>query len=258
MKIPPLLALLGFISMIVAPSRGVAVVVTDGLLYLWSLEETTGTTSFDSIAGRNMESHGTPAVGVPGISGNAYAFDGTNDYLTAPSGPETFGAGDFTISAWVRTTASQTKVATLLHHKSSAGLFELALGYDGRAYFFARNDQTNNYVSLSGGVPLNDGQWHLISLVRQGDSAALYANSTIVDAESNPLLNTVSGMGGLYIGGRSQPGYYYKGTIDDVAIYSRALSPTEIASNAIPEPSTTILLFGGACAFLAARKRLGR
>ena len=256
MKISPLLALLGFISMIVAPSQGVAVVVTDGLLYLWSLDETTGTTSFDSIAGRNMESRGGPAVGVPGISGSAYAFDGTNDYLTAPSGPETFGAGDFTLSVWVRTTSSQTKLANLLFHQSSAGWFELTLQYDGRPYLFAQDYQTRAAVSLSGGMPLNDGQWHLLSLVRKGHSAFLYADSTLVASVSNELLNTVSGTGGLLIGGSSQG--YYKGTIDDVAIYSRALSPSEIASNAIPEPSTTILLLGGACAFLTARKRLGR
>jgi hypothetical protein len=241
-----------FVIVLVAatPAVGRATVVTDGLVYEWSLNEASGTTAVDAVSGRHMQDHGSPSRGVPGISGGAYAFDGVDDYLASASSLETFGSEDFTLSAWVRSSAPQDKVATILFHQSSAGWFELALSYDGKPYFFAQDYQTTGYISLGGGPRLTDGQWHLVSLVREGHSAYLYADALLVASGSNDLLGTVTGTSGLFIGGTSRQSYY-DGAIDDVAVYSRALSPNEIAANAVPEPMSLFLTIAGLCSIMS-------
>ena len=75
-------------------------------------------------------------MGVSGAVGTGYSFDGVNDYLSAPSAVEAFGTADFTLSAWVRATAPQDKVATILFHQSSAGWFELYLDFRGAPGIF--------------------------------------------------------------------------------------------------------------------------
>jgi hypothetical protein len=246
--------LIASFALLVTPPRADAVIITDGLLYEWTLDEIGGTTATDSIAGRDMQSFGGPTTGVPGIEGTAYSFDGTDDYLAAPSANETFGTGDFTICAWIRTSSPQTKVADIFLHQGDAGWFELYLNYDGTPAFYGQDYHTNGYFFADGTAPINDGRWHLVSLVRQGDSVFLYVGAQEVASVLIPQIQTLSGTGGLLIGGASY-GSHYLGLIDDVAVYDRALSPAEIASNAVPEPSAPVEVFGGIAGLLAIARR---
>jgi hypothetical protein len=72
---------------------------------------------------------------------------------------------------------------------------------------------------------ITDGQWHRIALVWDGTHRILYVDGVAVAEDAQPDLD--GSQMGLYIGtGKNmEPGTYFSGTIDDVRIYNRAVSP---------------------------------
>ena len=72
---------------------------------------------------------------------------------------------------------------------------------------------------------ITDGQWHRIALVWDGTLRILYVDGVAVAEDAQPDLD--GSQMGLYIGtGKNmEPGTYFSGTIDDVRIYNRAVSP---------------------------------
>src|SRR5204863_7600274 len=78
-------------------------------------------------------------------------------------------------------------------------------------------------------VPLNT--WtHLAATYDAVTGQSLYLNGVQV-ANVSPFGNIVTSIGPLRIGGNSIFGEYYVGTIDDVRVYNRALSQTEIMAD---------------------------
>jgi len=72
---------------------------------------------------------------------------------------------------------------------------------------------------------ITDGQWHRIGFVWDGLYRTIYVDSVAVAQDAQQDLRAFSN--GLYIGtGKNmEPGTYWSGLIDDVRIYSRAVSP---------------------------------
>jgi len=72
---------------------------------------------------------------------------------------------------------------------------------------------------------ITDGNWHRIGFVWDGSNRTLYVDSIAVAQEMQGSLESSSS--GLYIGTDKAmtPGTYFSGLIDDIRIYSRAVSP---------------------------------
>lgn len=206
-----------------------------GRIYHWRMNESNATVAVDSVSGRAAAVVGHPRMGQPGACGTAFAFDGTNDYLVTSQAFETFGHSNFTVTAWVRFTAEQTKVAPVFFINSSLGVFDLALNWEAKGYVFLRDNATWGYAELSGANRLDDGLWHCLAVVRCGHAASLYVDGSQDDSHTNALLDVVTGTGEMRIGGgNSNPINAYGGFVDEVAIYSRDLSPAEIADLSQP------------------------
>src|SRR5438045_7067833 len=78
-------------------------------------------------------------------------------------------------------------------------------------------------------VPLNT--WtHLAATYDAVTGQSLYVNGVQV-ANTSTTGNMITSIGPLRIGGNSIFGEYYVGTIDDVRVYNRALSQTEIMTD---------------------------
>jgi len=211
-----------------------------GLAGLWSADGTT----FD---GYNTD--GTLLGGAtyaPGISGQAFSFDGIsgafqdNSIYTPPSGRILYPFGA-TMEAWINTTHSSGTVMTDgggIDTQSGMGLFLqngqlVAIGSKGTAGQF-------NFELTSPGT-VNDGQWHLVAVTWNGTTSAggvtLYVDGVAVATGTAlaTLGNLVSGNNGasslLYFGGDPNlPLPYYKGLIDEVGVYSAALSASDVAT----------------------------
>lgn len=93
------------------------------------------------------------------------------------------------------------------------------------------NNQTNTLVASPTPIPLN--KWSHVAITYDGNTLKLYINGDLVHSKTSGLvLNTLSSSG-ISIGESfNANGYWnpFNGKIDDVAIYSRALSETEMKS----------------------------
>lgn len=122
-------------------------------------------------------------------SGGCFSFDGSGDYLTIPTSTNfDLGSGDFTVEMWVKT--SQTaNYATLLNREWGGspytGAWSLMLNG-------ATNVITLYCVDYSSGSPLitcsagaNDGGWHHIAWVRNGDVHTIYKDGVSIGSATN-------------------------------------------------------------------------
>lgn len=173
------------------------------------------------------------------VSNQAYNFDGTNDSISISDSSElNFGTGDFSISCWFNTTrtTAQTNgsMALIFKHNTSSPYqgyyFWVGSAGDsnqGKLYFRIR-DGTGS--SDSGYTPLayNDGNWHHAVAVRTGNVLKIYVDGTEVISTSVTSRN-VDNTGTLRLGQNNILGNdMFDGNMDEVRIYSRALTDYEI------------------------------
>ena len=157
-----------------------------------------------------------------GQVGRAASFDGDGDYVVVPS--LELGS-EFTISTWVNLDQDSNwndafgaeKRLSILSY--SDGHVTVAIG-DGASW---------DLVGDSPAGTTTPGTWQHWAVTYDGSTARLYVNAAETVSES---VTTAVPSSMYHIGGRYQNGsnYQFDGAIDDVRIYSRALSASEVQS----------------------------
>jgi hypothetical protein len=169
-----------------------------------------------------------------GNPNSAYAFDGWNNHIVFPSViPDTIHA--FTMSAWVYTTDS---LARRLAVYSGANRGEANLEIKHSRFEFHAHLYGLGWFETSSPAIL--GQFvHLAGVYRRGTSLQLWVNGVLRSEISIPIgtlnhgrsthTSSVGSYATEWIEWGRQNGFHsWQGKIDQVRIYSRALSATEI------------------------------
>ena len=124
---------------------------------------------------------------------------------------------------------------------------------DGGLPTFNIRDDGSNVFQSSGANSVADGTWHHVAgiLNQDVDNLSLFVDGLLIDTSSTVGLTTITDSGSpleigrTFIQGWASPWRYFNGSIDEVRIYNRALSVSEVGQLAsIPEP-TSIALFVG-------------
>jgi hypothetical protein len=192
----------------------------------------------------------TAAYSTSTIGGSGY-FDGTDDYLTAPSGTAfNFGSGDFTAECWVyltsfgsgvrifgQTDSSGTALSTSILLGVSSGTVTAYLGYGSSSFF----------ISASGPTAITTNAWHHLAVVRNGSEFRVYVNGA-QGASTNVSGITVSSSTEPFTVGRngSYNGFYVPGYVSNLrivkgtAVYTSAFTPPTAPLTAIT--NTSLLL----------------
>jgi uncharacterized repeat protein (TIGR01451 family) len=176
------------------------------------------------------------ATWVDGISGKALSFDGYGDWVeNSLNAPLT----DMTIMLWMKsslTTSYQQRIADVAT-SSDIGL-QLCMFTDGRLLIDNSGGPSPQAWAVSA---FNDGMWHQVVGVRDGNAYRLYIDGEYASATTGSTPHYSR----LFLGKRAaRSNEYFNGIIDEVAIYQRALSPSEIqlhylAKRADPTPIPT-------------------
>ncbi len=207
----------------VAMANPVNVPTTNGLVAYWKFDDGSGTNAIDS----SGNGYTGALVGSPpwtaGYYSGALTFDGSSQYV-ATGFNQTLG--DFTVCAWFN--SGSDAASSRIVDKSSSGGFWL-----GHEAFGAAN-KWGGGVEESGSpdgifVTLTDGAWHQLCSVRQGTTHTIYGDGGAVSA-SNTVSAAALDTSLINIGGGSSGSNLLTGSVDDVRVYSRALSAAEIST----------------------------
>ena len=208
--------------------------INDGLVGYWSFDEGGGSIAYDQ-SGQGHDGTIYGATWVSGVSGMALDFDGVNDYVDVGQYTMFGGTQPFSICAWQKKTVLQPGEAMICGNKnSSAGGVELVVTINVACTGVGGIDGLPGGNRVSGTSPMNDGVWHFLVGVYDGQAQLIYVDCAREGIESDLFDTYTSSNEHMNIGRQAQGSrFYFNGVIDEVRIYDRALSPEEITELAI-------------------------
>ena len=200
-----------------------------GLVAAYNFDEGSATTLIDSALNNNGSIAG--ATFVPGFHGQALSFDGVDDIVTIAGSDSLDLSSGMTLEAWVQPSDLDNWTTILLKENGES-----------LAYGLYASDDTGNppagYVNVANGnqrafgnSALAIGQWQHLTLTHDAAFLQLYVNGTLVSrtAANGPISNSNEP---LRIGGNTVfPNEFFQGLIDEVRVYNRPLSQSEIFYN---------------------------
>jgi hypothetical protein len=192
-----------------------------GLISWWP-----GDGNANDIIGSN---NGTLVGGVTfsvGEVGQAFSFDGIDDIVLAPATGFPTGTAPRTVAFWFKTNSLNDHGTGFAY-----GTEDIGKGF----YVFPSHYRSGGQLAFSGHgseydvlapTDLRDGLFHHVAVTYDRAIITIYADGVPV-ASGSLILNTGI-QGGASIGGRAYMGEFLAGEVDEVAIWKRALSASEI------------------------------
>jgi len=184
-----------------------------------------------------------------GNPNSAYHFDGVNDYIDCGNGSSTlFDSTDsFTLAAWMKYSGLPTFGAIAARHDDRRPTFNYAMGV-AHDTFVSVADQAHigSYWLLSNAELVED-VWYHVAYVYDSTSMTLYVNGQEQGSASFGYSGVGDSIAKFLVGNTGHwPGYpdnrYFNGVIDDLAVYNRALTDSEIRDlSVVPVPGAALL-----------------
>ena len=179
-----------------------------------------GNANDESGNGRNFTLYGNTTLtsGSDNSSNSAYYFDGSGDYLEFNSSIPSFSS--YTISLWVKPDSTGTYEAMFASYDDANFGFQIDLDSNNN-FHIRKSSSSGANITLS---PATLGVWTFIAFTYDGTDSKCYINSVspVTDSGGTTEFNR-------FRMGRNRNGNtYFKGVIDELRIYNRALSASEI------------------------------
>ncbi|MFA6494950.1 MAG: LamG-like jellyroll fold domain-containing protein [Candidatus Paceibacterota bacterium] len=191
-----------------------------GLIGYWKFDEATGTIAYDSSGSGNSGTfYGSPTriASTTCEAGSCLSFDGVGQRVNLGSvqtGTST------TVSAWIKTTTSFQR--PVFSNRGSGLYFGVSSGR-----FFIYDNTATPSPGMSSAIAVNDNNWHHIAWTSNGSVSLMYVDGVLNVTQNQ---SRASDTGVAYIAYDAPNNEYFPGSVDDVRVYNRALSASEISS----------------------------
>ena len=149
------------------------------------------------------------------------SFDGDNDYVDIGT-PSQLDVGDVvTMSAWIKSndTSAYKWIYQYGEHASTKDR-SLVIDSNDKAVFYVYGTNATSTTSVT------DGKWHHLVGTLDGVSSKIYVDGVLEDTETPTLANYT--YSSVLIGKNNAGSYHFEGSIKNVAVWSRALTATEV------------------------------
>ena len=219
-----------------APSHNITNITN--LVAYWNFDEISGTLVKDVSSNEN---NGTQIGGincsVSGLFRNACRSDGVDDYINVTDDPILRPASQVSWSVWVKRDGAGTGTNPHI----------IRFGDNGEPFFVERGTDNVMWIRIK---TSDNGEVDLVDSLAIPSTfthyAVVYNSSGIGLYRNGTLVNSTSATGSLSydnntltIGGDGND-EFFNGTIDDLRIYSKALSSSEISNLASTIPTVTV------------------
>ncbi|MBP9109195.1 MAG: VCBS repeat-containing protein [Pyrinomonadaceae bacterium] len=186
----------------------------------------------NDIQGGQTATLGNGATFSTGKVGQAFTLDGVNDYAMVPASSNwAFGTTDFTIEFWMLNSANDDHRPIVNNRKTPASENMWAV----EIYPVANRVEfhTGYSILLTANDLLTSSSWNHVAVTRNGTTLTIYINGvasgSITNASNFSEINDLQIgrdiMSGNNLGGRTLPG-----GVDELSIFNRSLTSTEIAA----------------------------
>jgi hypothetical protein len=209
----------------------------ESLVGYWTMDESSDGTTYDYSGNRNngtltnMNTTGNATSGWQASCkyGGCLRFDGVNDYVDSGNSTSlNFGTNNFTIAVWAKADGGITGRGIL--NKGGWG----SIGYGiqeayspANRYYFVVRDSTG-YKPVALPLYATWGWTHIVC-IKTTNHLEVWINGSY-NTEYNGAIGSLSNPTKNFEIGRSSDPYYFNGTVDEVMVFNRALTPGEIAS----------------------------
>jgi len=198
-----------------------------GLAY-WTFDndDTSGSTAIDVWGGNNLTINGA-TTGVSGANdtyttNEAYDFDGSNDTV---EGTNLLSWSQLSVSLWVNSDTLAGSERYIFHVGASAGnYYPLIVFNSGGSLFVVDYDESE----VSGGTPTT-GVWTMLTFTFDGSNIEMFIDGSSVDTNTASGGHTNENVSIGQIFGFTDTQNYFDGKIDDIRVYDKALSSTEVS-----------------------------
>ena len=160
----------------------------------------------------------------------AYSFDGTDDYVVltdvGTNGIDT--TGDLSIVGWINLNATNANQAIISNDSNSSSAGINLYVHSSNQLRFGGGSAGTQVTGATG--KFTAGTWYHVAVVKSGANCSLYVDG-VQDGSTQTDWGTIDGQAQATIGAQYSGSAYgddFNGKIDDLAIYKRALTTTEI------------------------------
>ncbi len=202
-------------------------VAVDGLVAAYGFEEGRGPKAMDA-SGNANNGKIKRAIRTRGRFGKAIYLDGKN-WVTVKDSVSLDLTGAFTLEAWVKPKAIR-RSSIIYKQKAKGSSYDLYAYHDTDLPVSSFNDGAG-YSVVSGVNQLPVKGWSHLAASFDGAVQRLYLNGAEVSSVRAQKTAIQPSDDVLRIGGNGVSGDYFRGTIDEVRIYNRALTLEEIQAD---------------------------
>jgi hypothetical protein len=208
----------------------------------WRFDENNGRMALDSSGHKlNGAFHGRP-MRVPGLMGGAVQFDGAKDYIDFGHSTPLRLTGSMTITAWIRSTSFPVDDAAIVSQLADSGYqLDTTVDKGPRTIGFKLTNACGGLMARYGATPLVTGTWYHVAGVynAQAKTMDVYLNGRPDNGFLQGLVTSsqLSSRSSAYVGRRPIKTFEFAGSIDDVRIYSSALTKAEIVAVGTEDPA---------------------
>ena len=201
----------------------------------WNLDEVDGAIANDLIAASNGAVSGATWQSAGGHIDGALEFDGSDDFVVVSDNDDiSVGTGDYTIAMWIKPD-DVSGVRGLVTKMKDGSDKEFAFTILNSSLIFdVEKDADNGRAASVSGV-LSSGSWQHVAVTFEAatKSVHFYCQGIEQTLSSNTISSIPDELSNdLYFGrwGGTYDSAYFDGMMDDIRIYTKVLSPTEITS----------------------------
>lgn len=228
-----------------------SVVTADNPRAYWRLGETSGTLADDAVGIANGQYRNGVVLGSLGAlfgdANKAARFDGTDDLIgmsDPASGVLDIGTGDFSIESWVKATANNERV--LISKRvfvSNQPFWDVSVSDDAGHVGEIRiqlwtggsgNNGNNGTLRTAFGpaIRVDNNAWHHVVLLLDRDTGITIYVDGVARFTAGAFTGNMGNTGEFLLGKSTNLfAPYYKGDLDEVALYGQLLTPARVQAH---------------------------
>lgn len=188
----------------------------------WELNENSGSTAHD-ISILQHDGTVTGATWTGGMFGSALSFNGTSSNYVNISNADTNIGNNFTISVWIKAIQDRSNHQVFIAKgPKNTGHYELYIDTSGILKFYS-----NDIGDISSNTVVDNNNWHHVVVTYDGSNMKFYVDKVLKNspAASGTVADETETM---RLGSLVDGTLPYNGLLDEVRIFNRALTQTEI------------------------------